>query len=55
MIALGMCVLNIEHKILGHYIVRNVTEFQNCRSKNNLFIGEKTLQKHFDKNTSYSR
>ena len=34
-----------SHEVLGHYVIHNVTKFQNYRS-DNIFI----VEKHFDKN-----
>ena len=38
-----------SREVLGHYIIHNVTKFQNCRSDNKYFTGEKPSQKHFDR------
>ena len=38
----------MSHKTLGHYVLRNVTSFQNCRSDDQFSTGEKPSQKHFD-------
>ena len=56
MIALGL-LHQMSQEVLGHYVVHNVTKFQNCRSNNFLFLffsGKKPLQKHFDKNNNTS-
>ena len=45
------CLHWTSHEILGHFIVRNITKFQNCKSGNIFFIDEKPSPKHFDKNT----
>ena len=49
-----MIVLGVSHqmslKVLGHYIVRNVTKFQSCRSDDKFFIGEMPSRKYFEKN-----
>ena len=51
-----MIVLGVSHQmplvVLGHYVIRNVTMFQNCRSDNKFLIGEKVPRKHFDKNNT---
>ena len=47
MIALGVSYQTL-HKVLGHYIVFNITKFQNCRRDNKFFTGEKQSQKHFE-------
>ena len=41
--------LQTSHKVLGHYVIRNVTKFQNCRSDSRFFIGKKRPWNHFDK------
>ena len=43
MIALGVFVL--MPGTLGHYIVRNVTKFQNCRSDYQFFL---LVKKHYE-------
>ena len=48
MIALGVSLTS--HKVLGHYVIRNPTKFQSCRSNDKFVISEIPSQKHFDKN-----
>ena len=50
MIALGMS-HQTSHKVFGHYIIHNVTKFENCTS-NKFFMGRKSSQKHFDKSNN---
>ena len=38
-------------ELLGHYLIRNVTQFHSCRSDNKFCIGKQQSQRHFDKNT----
>ena len=40
MIALGVS-HQMLHELVGHYIIRNITMFQNCRSDDKFVIGEK--------------
>ena len=42
----------MSHKVLGHYVIHNVTKFQHCRPHKYLFIAEKSSQKYFQKNNS---